>query len=199
MSTTETLREMKLALRGAMNGPVAASMRAKGLTYKVNFGVELPRLRDMSARWPASRELAEALWAEDVRESRLLAAMLMPADDFAEETAMEWVASMRFAEEAECTAAHLLCRLPYASDLGFRLIADAAPMAQICGYLTLARLFMQGRRPTQRDADELLDQAAAALACDSASVRRAALSAVNRFGALGEAEAVRAERLLSAL
>ena len=44
MDTAEQLREIKRALRGMMNGVVSASMREKGLTYKVNFGVELPRL-----------------------------------------------------------------------------------------------------------------------------------------------------------
>lgn len=182
-----------------MNGVVSASMRGKGLTYKVNFGVELPRLRELAGEWPPSRELAEALWAEDIRECRLLAAMLMPAADFPEPLAREWVSSMRFAEEAECTSAHLLSRLPYASDLGFRLIAAAEPMAQVCGYLTLARLFMKDMRPLMRDADEFLDQAGTALASDNATLRRSALAAVGKFAALGPAEEALADRLLGSL
>ena len=35
----EQLRTIKRSLRGVMNGPVSHSMREKGLTYKVNFGV----------------------------------------------------------------------------------------------------------------------------------------------------------------
>lgn len=196
MSTNETLREIKRSLRGVMNGVVSASMRGKGLAYKVNFGVELPRLREMAARWEPSAALAEALWAEDIRECRLLAALLMPASAFTPDDALRWIGSMRFAEEAECTSAHLLARMPGASDLGFRLLADASPMAQACGYLTLARLFMRGMRPVQRDADELLDQAATALASDAALLRRAALAAVNKYAALGPAEEARADRLL---
>ena len=196
MSTNETLREIKRSLRGVMNGVVSASMRGKGLTYKVNFGVELPRLREMSARWTPSAELAEALWSEDIRECRLLAAMLMPPTAFSDEQALRWIGTMRFAEEAECTSAHLLAQMPGASDLAFRLLSDAQPMAQCCGYLTLARLFMRGMRPVQRDADELLDQAATALASGHGLLQRSALAAVNKFAALGPAEEALAARLL---
>ena len=58
---TEQLRNIKRSLRGVMNGPVSASMREKGLTYKVNFGVELPRLQQMAAGLPHTYELAAAL------------------------------------------------------------------------------------------------------------------------------------------
>ena len=40
------LREVKRMLRGVMSGPVSASMREQGLAYKVNFGVDQPRLRE---------------------------------------------------------------------------------------------------------------------------------------------------------
>ena len=48
MDTNEELRQIKKALRTMMNGPVSALMRRNGLQYKVNFGVELPRLEDFA-------------------------------------------------------------------------------------------------------------------------------------------------------
>ena len=56
------VRHVKRSLRGMMNGPVSASMRSKGQTYKVNFGVELPRLREMAEELPHTFSLAIALW-----------------------------------------------------------------------------------------------------------------------------------------
>ena len=44
------MRHIKRSLRGVMNGPVSASMRDKGLAYKVIFGVELPRLQQMAGK-----------------------------------------------------------------------------------------------------------------------------------------------------
>ena len=70
-------------------------MREKGLTYKVNFGVELPRLQQMAQEMPHTYELAARLWKEDIRECRLLAGMLMPAADFQADMAEVWVEQMR--------------------------------------------------------------------------------------------------------
>ena len=64
MSTTEKdilheqVRNVKLRLRGVMNGITSTSMREKGLAYKVNFGVELPRLREMAEELPHTYALA---------------------------------------------------------------------------------------------------------------------------------------------
>lgn len=84
------LRYIKRSLHGMMNGVASASMRQKGLQYKVNFGVELPRLQAWAAELPHTYELAAALWKEDIRECRLLAAMLMPVERFDTELAQVW-------------------------------------------------------------------------------------------------------------
>lgn len=193
----EQLRHVKSCLRGMMNGVASASMRGKGLAYKVNFGVELPRLQALAEELPHSYGLAAALWKEDIRECRLLAGMLMPADGFGEDLADVWVEQMRFAEEAECTVMHLFQRLPYASSKMFAWIAREEPMFRLCGWLLLARLLMRGMSPNGRDADELLDQLAADLRGGEASVVRAAYKALLKFMELGPEEEARGERLLS--
>ena len=98
------VRHVKRSLRGMMNGPVSASMRSKGQTYKVNFGVELPRLREMAEELPHTFSLATALWTESIRECRLLAGMLMPPEEFSANDAELWIDSMKETEEAECTS-----------------------------------------------------------------------------------------------
>jgi len=197
--TAEQVRDIKRRLRGVMNGPVSQSMREKGLTYKVNFGVELPRLREMATELPHTRELAAALWKEDIRECRLLAAMLQPAADFLPEVADIWVEQMRFPEEAECTVLHLFARLPYASAKLFEWIASDERMFRLCGWLLAARLFMQGMRPSPRDEDEFLDQIATDLSADSRPLCSAARKALMRFMELGPEQEKRGEKLLNTL
>ena len=48
MTTQDTIKEIKLELRAAMNGVVAAQMRQAGMPYKLIFGVELPRLQEIA-------------------------------------------------------------------------------------------------------------------------------------------------------
>ena len=180
------LRAIKQHLRTIMNGPVSASMREKGLTYKVNFGVEVPRLAEWAQTLPHDYQLAAALWKEDIRECRILAAMLMPADCFDAELAEVWVEQMRFAEEAELTVMNLFSRTEWASTKAFEWIAASDTMHQLCGYLLLARLFMKGMRPTERDARELTDQAQSLDADAPQALRRAAANAVNKLQLIEE-------------
>lgn len=196
---SEQLRHIKRSLRGVMNGPVSASMRQKGLTYKVNFGVELPRLQQMAAELPHTYELAAALWKENIRECRLLAGMLMPLEAFDAELAEVWVEQMQFVEEAECTVMHLFARAPWASDKAFEWIASPSWMHELCGYLLLARLFMQGLVPGVRDLDEFLDQAATALRSDSVPVARAAYKTLLKLSDLGPVQEAAVDKVLADL
>ena len=45
----QQLKDIKTRLRLSMNGAVSQSMREKGLVYKLNFGVELPRIKSIAA------------------------------------------------------------------------------------------------------------------------------------------------------
>lgn len=197
------IREVKRLLRAAMSGPVSQSMREGGLGYRLNFGVDQPRLadiageiREMTADITA---LAAALWKEDIRECRLLACMLMPTEAFDAEMAGVWVEQLRYAEEAQALAMHLLPRMPEACDIAFRLISGERQLDRLTGWLLFGRLFSQGKSLTQRDADEFLDQLAAELHDTTADLqlRQTALNALNRFATLGKAEEARSERVLA--
>ena len=65
-----------------MNGAVSQSMREKGLVYKLNFGVELPRIKMIAESYEKNHDLAQALWKEDIRECKILAGMLQPIETF---------------------------------------------------------------------------------------------------------------------
>ncbi|MDY2605735.1 MAG: DNA alkylation repair protein, partial [Alloprevotella sp.] len=58
----EQLKAIKTQLRLSMNGAVSQSMREKGLVYRLNFGVELPRIKDIAAGYEKNHSLAQALW-----------------------------------------------------------------------------------------------------------------------------------------
>ena len=177
----DQLRYVKQSLRGMMNGVISQSMREKGLTYKVNFGVEIPRLSAFAAELPHTSALAAALWKEDIRECRLLAGLLQPAEAVPADLAEVWVEQMRFPEEAAFTVLHLFSRLPYASAVAFEWVAREEEMFQLCGWLLLGRLMVQGMQPAPRDRHELIDQAQAAVACGNMHLRNAAAKVLVRL------------------
>ena len=57
----QRLKDIKTQLRLSMNGAVSQSMREKGLAYKLNFGVELPRIKSIADGYPKDHALAQAL------------------------------------------------------------------------------------------------------------------------------------------
>ena len=58
MDVKEQLKDIKTQLRLSMNGVVSQSMREKGLDYKLNFGVELPRIKSIAAAYEKNHDLA---------------------------------------------------------------------------------------------------------------------------------------------
>lgn len=160
-----------------MNGVASAAMRQAGMTddYRVNFGVELPRLAALADECrEGGAELAQALWKESVRECRILALMIYPAQEFDGEMADVWAESIRTVELAQLAAHYLFAHIKGASDKGFEWIAAESPLTQTLGYYTLIHV-VRGRQLSERSADELRDQIAVALQSDNMSLRQAAM------------------------
>ena len=159
MTVNSQLKEIKTQLRLSMNGSASASMREKGLKYKLNFGVELPRIKQIASQLDKDHDLAQALWKEDIRECKILAGLLQPIDTFFPEIMDIWIEAMPTVEIAEMTCMHLFQYLPYAPQKSLQLIANEGEYQQICGYLTIARLLTKKNDMTERAENELLDQA----------------------------------------
>ena len=181
MDIKEQLKDIKTQLRLSMNGAVSQSMREKGLVYKLNFGVELPRIKMIAESYEKNHDLAQALWKEDIRECKILAGMLQPIETFYPEIADIWVENIRNIEIAELTCMNLFQHLPYAPAKSFHWIADEQEYIQTCGFLTAARLLMKKGDMNERVENEFLDQAITAFLSGSYHVRNAAMTAIRRF------------------
>lgn len=179
------VKEIKQSFRQMMDGAVAKSMRDKGLDYKLNWGATLPRLREMADELGKDYDLAIALWKEDVRECKILATMVMPADRMLSEVCDIWMEQIPSQELAEQAAFNLWQHLPYASEKAFQWIACEKEYYQLCGFHVLTRLFMNGQEPNERGINEFLDQALSALQGPYPCVRKAAMQSVIRLSGLG--------------
>lgn len=185
MDINEQVKQIKQSFRQMMDGAVSKSMRNKGLDYKLNWGATLPRLREMAQETGPNYPLAIALWKEDVRECKILATMLMPADEMLPEVCDIWMEQVPSQEIAEQAAFNLFQHLPYAPEKAYQWIASDQEYCQLCGFHVLSRLFMNRQEPNERGINEFLDQAQVALLGSSMSVRKAAMQSVLRFSELG--------------
>ena len=179
--TSNLLSAIKAELRANMNGVASQQMREGGLSYHVNFGIELPRLREIAQEFEPSHELAQQLWHENVRESKILAAMLMPTDRFTADLADLWAEQIPNAEIAQHTTMLLFARLPEAPELVFLWVADESETKQLCGLLLATRLLIQGTEFNPRSLDELRDQAHSLVQSPSLHVRKAAQNLLARI------------------
>ncbi|KAA6344658.1 hypothetical protein EZS27_007714 [termite gut metagenome] len=181
MTFEEQLKDIKTQLHLFMNGEVSQSMREKGLKYKLNFGLELPRIKAIAVGYEKDHALAQALWKENIRETKILAGLLQPVDSFFPEIADIWVEDIRNIEIAELTCMNLFQYLPYAPAKSFQWISDEREYAQTCGFLTISRLLSQKGDMAERAADEFLDQAFSAVYSKDYFVRKAAMLAICKF------------------
>lgn len=160
-------------------------MRDKGVQYKLNWGASIPMLREKAEELGKNYQLAIALWKEDVRECKVLATMLMPPDEVLPEVIDIWMEQMPSQEMAEQASFNLFQYLPFAPAKAYEWMASDKELYQLCGFLVITRLFMNGQEPNERGINEYIDQLEVALQGPSLSVRKAALQSVQRFSELG--------------
>ena len=185
MDIQAQVKEIKQSFRQMMDGAVAQSMRNKGVDYKLNWGATLPRLREKADEIGKNYDLAIALWKENVRECKILATMVMPADVVLPEVIEIWLEQMPTQEIAEQAAFNLFQYLPYAPEKAYTWMASDKELYQLCGFHILSRLFMNKQEPNERGINEFIDQAIVALQEGSIPVRKAAMACMMRFSELG--------------
>ena len=190
-SISSLILDIKADLRASMNGLASRTIRESGMGYKLVFGVELPRLRQIAAEYQTERalstetrcHLALSLWQENIRECKLLAVLIYSVDEFDRDVADFWISDLQNeqAEVAQLLSMEQLCKMPQAADFSFLLMADERPIFQLCGFLTLTRLLMRGAQLSPDSETEFLDQAAATLPTPFLPLKKAVQNALLRY------------------
>jgi len=129
--------------RRLRSGELGDNLRAQGIDYKVIWGLESYRMKEIAERMQSEIasvkyqmsddkcqmsddkcqmsdvkcQLSTLLWQEDVRESKMLATRLMPLEEMTPELAEEWASQVRYTELADQLCMNLLARLPFAETL----------------------------------------------------------------------------------
>lgn len=184
--TQDKLKQIKRRFRLLMNGVASKSMREKGLSYSINWGIALLALKSLAGEYGKDYDLAIELWKENVRECKILATMIMPPSEMQADLVWLWMGQIPNQEIAEMASFNLFQYIDGAKDFAFRWIASEGELEQLCGYLVLSRLFMRKETLMEREINELFDQAQAALSCAGVAVRHAVVNTLSRFGSVSE-------------
>lgn len=160
------MQAVKRRLYAMRNGALAAQMRNAGLNYRINFGLNIPQIKEIAAEINDSGlsskellDLATSLWEnENTRESRLIAPMLYPADIMDRTTAQKWMTEAQTTEIADHLCHSLLRRLPFAEIMATEILGStqSSDMNHYTAMRLLLNLLILGRvsPATARDAAE---------------------------------------------
>ncbi len=91
MVDNKIIKSIKTDFFALRNGEIADRLRKAGSPYKIIFGLQIPQLNGIASKFEPSAELAETLWDNrSTRESRLLATMVYPVEEFTVDMAEKW-------------------------------------------------------------------------------------------------------------
>ena len=182
-----TIQQLRCEVHASMNGVISDSMQAKGLNYRLNYGVDIPKLRLIARKYKAGKQLAETLWTEEVRELKILATILYPSTDFAKETAERWVREIPTQEIREQVCRNLFQTLPFADVLVQEWAASEDIDIRITGYWLFARLCIIRSATIEKINPKIsIENAVSDLNTASMLLRQAALNVLRYFGRLSE-------------
>lgn len=153
----QTVKRRFFAMR---NGALAEQMRRGGLNYRINFGLNVPQIKEIAQETvqaiPSEHErmeLAVALWQNDTtRESRLMAPMIMPTTLVSAEQAYQMLLEAQTTEVADMLCHSLLRHLSGAEDMAYTVISnsDASDINRYTALRLLLNLLMQNRAQPER-------------------------------------------------
>ncbi len=143
------IKEIRLKIRLSMNGIVSEQMIQGGIIYKKNYGVSIPRIKEIASTYTPNHDLAQRLWDLSIRETMIMATLLEPIDKFTIESATKWAADFDQIEIAEQASMNLFCKLPFAPKISCEWVQSEKVWVQITGFILAARIV------TKLNADEI--------------------------------------------
>lgn len=136
------IAEIRRKIRLSMNGVVSEKMIEGGIVYKQNYGVAIPRLREIAKQYAKNHDLAQRLWNLKIRETMILATLLEPEEKFSTQNAFNWLLDFNQIELIEQACMNLFCKLPYANTLCIELIKSDNFWEQTTGFILSARIYL---------------------------------------------------------
>ena len=178
--------EIKSKIRLSMNGIVSGQMTLNGIIYKENYGVTIPRIKEIASSYAPDHDLAQRLWNLKIREMMIMATLLEPVDRFTPEMAGEWVAYFNQIEITEQACMNLFCKLPFSNTLCKEWTASEDVWIQVAGFILAARI---AGTLDQTETDAIVGEAIKASATGNFHLYKSVALCLSRFCRKGKGTA----------
>ncbi len=172
------IKEIKGKIRLSMNGITSDQMKQNGIIYKQNYGVSIPRIKEIAASYGKKHDLAQRLWNLDIRETMIMATLTQPVESFSMKMANEWAEKFDQIEIVEQTTMNLFCKLPFASALCTEWIKSDKKWIRITGFILAARIY---HTLTEYQIQEITDTALSYSKTEDYHLYKALTTCLSRF------------------
>jgi 3-methyladenine DNA glycosylase AlkD len=179
-----------------------AGMAHFGLDPKKAYGVSIPALRALAREIGRDHDLARALWATEIFEARLLAAMVADPAQTTDALFESW--ALDFDNWAVCdgVCTDLFGRTPLARDKAMAWSARAEEYVKRAGFVLMARIAVTDKKAPDADFEAFLPIIQREAVDPRDMVRKAVNWALRQIGKRSlalNAEAIETARIIQAL
>lgn len=135
------LREFK----PQMNGAVVGAMEQRGIVYPLNYGVSVPTIRSIAARYAPNHKLATLLYRQQIRELILASFTIADTAEINSSNVDFWANGIVNSEVAEHLGTTLISRLDCCQTIGEQWLRSDNPNVVYAGLIALAKGITNGK------------------------------------------------------
>jgi 3-methyladenine DNA glycosylase AlkD len=135
-----TYEEIIKRLKALSNPKAIEGMARYGITPQKTFGVSIPNLRKIAKEAGRNRNLAQKLWASDIRETRILASMIDEPAGVTEDQMERWVIDFDYWEICDQCCMNLFEKTRFAYPKAIEWSQREEEFVKRSGFVLMARL-----------------------------------------------------------
>lgn len=135
MNSSEKYFKLLGDLHHQKNGQVAETMLDLGIMYKVNYGVSVATIRDLSKPYYPDHELAAMLFQHDSREAKIAGSLVDDPKKVSREQMEEWSVDFINSELVEQVCVNLFQKVEFALAMSFEWCLTDNLYLKMAGYL----------------------------------------------------------------
>ncbi|MDY7018952.1 MAG: DNA alkylation repair protein [Chloroflexota bacterium] len=152
MQYNEILEKLK-----PLSNPEAIEFMAKyGITPEKTYGVSIPNLRRLARETGTNHELAQQLWASDIRETRILASMIDDPLIVTEEQMEKWVKDFDYWEICDQCCQNLFGKTKFAYQKAIEWSSSDKEFIKRTGFVLMARLAVGDKKADDEQFEKFL-------------------------------------------
>ena len=143
-------------LQAASNPRAVEGMARYGITPERAYGVSIPNLRRLAQEIGVCHDLAQQLWAADIRETRILASMIEERREVTEEQMEQWVREFDYWEICDQCCMNLFEKTPWAYSKAMEWSAREEEFVKRTGFVLMARLAVSDKEARDEAFEQFL-------------------------------------------